>query len=273
MPSVNMHEIVGRYNLLFLTFDTLRYDAAVACLDAGLTPHLAALLPEGWQECHTPGTFTFAAHQAFFAGFLPTPARPGKHGRLLAARFAGSETTTADTYVLDAPDIISGLAQIGYRTICIGGVGFFNQQTPLGKVLPAFFQESYWEEAFGVTHPHSTKTQFRFAARLLSAVAPTQKVLLFINISAIHQPNCYYVEGATEDSLDTHQAALQYVDRQLPILTEALQQRGDTFCILCSDHGTAYGEDGYYGHRVAHPTVLTVPFATAIISNHGYQSH
>ena len=44
--------------------------------DAGRTPHLTRLLPRGWEERHSPGSFTYAAHQAFFAGFLPTPARP-----------------------------------------------------------------------------------------------------------------------------------------------------------------------------------------------------
>ena len=30
---------------------------------------------------------------------------------------------------------------------------------------------------------------------------------------------------------------------------------------MCSDHGTAYGEDGYWGHRLSHPVVWTVPYA------------
>jgi hypothetical protein len=265
MPDWNMQEIVGKHSLLFLTFDALRYDVAAYCHTHGLTPYLSAWLPQGWQECHSPGTFTFAAHQAFFAGFLPTPAQPGKHGRLLAALFAGSETTTANTYVFDTPDIISGFAGLGYRTICIGGVGFFNKKTPLGQVLPSFFQESYWEETFGVTHPQSPEAQFRFAAQLLQSMAPQQKFLLFINLSAIHQPNYFYAVGAQTDSWESHRAALQYIDSQLPLLQNALQQHGDTFCILCSDHGTAYGEDGYYGHRLSHPTVLTVPFATSLL--------
>ena len=61
------------------------------------------------------GTFTYAAHHAFFAGFLPTPTSPGPHPRLFAARFAGSETTTDQTAVFDAPDIVTGLSQRGYR--------------------------------------------------------------------------------------------------------------------------------------------------------------
>src|SRR5215468_2979106 len=99
LPSVGTHDI------LLLKLDTLRYDVTQECLRQGRTPNLAALLPGGtWEECHSPGNFTFAAHAAFFAGFLPTLARPGCHPRLFTVRFPGSETTTQHTCVLDAPD-------------------------------------------------------------------------------------------------------------------------------------------------------------------------
>jgi hypothetical protein len=35
--------------------------------------------------------------------------------------------------------------------------------------------------------------------------------------------------------------------------------------VACSDHGTAYGEDGYHGHRIAHETVWTVPYAELVL--------
>src|SRR5256885_3188320 len=126
--------LVGSHDILLITLDSLRYDVACAALEAGQTPTLAALLPGGrWEERRSPGSFTFAAHQAFFAGFLPTPGAPGPHPRLFAARFAGSETTAPTTCVFGAPEIVSGLAARGYHTLCIGGVGFFNKQTPLGS--------------------------------------------------------------------------------------------------------------------------------------------
>ncbi len=59
--------------------------------------------------------------------------------------------------------------------------------------------------------------------------------------------------------METHAAALRYVDGALPPLFAALRRRGPSLCIVCSDHGTAYGEDGFSGHRLAHPSVWTVP--------------
>ncbi len=259
--------LVGTHDVLFVTLDTLRYDVAVQVLRAGRTPHLAQVLPGGqWEERHSPGSFTYAAHHAFFAGFLPTPAAPGPHPRLFATRFPGSETTTAQTFVFDTPDIVSGFASIGYRTICIGGVGFFNKQSPLGSVLPGLFMESYWSSELGVTHPRSTENQVALTRNLLTQLSAYQRVFLFVNISAIHPPNHIFLQGATVDSLASHAAALSYVDAHLPPLFEAMRRRGPVLAILCSDHGTAYGENGFSGHRLAHPSVWTVPYAEFILS-------
>jgi hypothetical protein len=259
---LNARTLVGTHDILLMTLDTLRYDVARDTLAAGRTPNLAAVLPGGqWDMRHSPGSFTYAAHHAFFAGFLPTPSAPGPHPRLFAARFAGSETTSDTTFVFDAPDIVTGLAQVGYHTGCIGGVGFFNQQTPLSRVLPGLFAESYWETRLGVTDPRSTEHQVRLAVDILERISPDRRVFLFVNVSALHQPNCCYLPGATKDTIASQAAALAYVDGQLPPLFDALRRRGPTLTIICSDHGTAYGEDGYTGHRLAHPVVWTVPYA------------
>ena len=261
-----MNALVGTHDLLLLTLDTLRHDVAEETLAQGRTPHLAALLPGGrWEQRHSPASFTYAAHHAFFAGFLPTPAEPGRHPRLFAARFQGSETTGSGTCTFEEPDIVSGLAGRGYHTVCIGGVGFFNQLNPLGRVLPGLFAESHWSPELGVTDPRSTEHQVRLSVRILDGLPRERRVFLFLNVSALHQPNRGYLPGATEDSRDSHAAALAYVDSQLPPLFAALRRRGPSFGIVCSDHGTAYGEDGYSGHRLGHPVVWTVPYADFLL--------
>jgi hypothetical protein len=262
---LDVNRLIGTHDILLLTLDTLRLDVARDCLRAGRTPNLAALLPQGWEERHSPGNFTFAAHAAFFAGFLPTPARPGKHPRLFALRFPGSETTAETTCVLDAPDIVTGLAGLGYHTLCVGGVGFFNKLTPLGRVLPGLFAESHWRPHFGVTDPESTRNQVRFLCDRLSDLPAARRLFLFLNVSAIHQPNRFYLPGATSDTLLSHAAALEYVDRELPPLFDALRRRAPVLCVVCSDHGTAYGEDGHTGHRVGHPVVWDVPYAEFVL--------
>jgi hypothetical protein len=266
-PSMNpdMNEIVGRDDLLLLTLDTLRYDVAAELAAAGRTPHLARYLPGGaWEKRHAPGSFTYASHQAMFAGYLPTPAAPGPHPRLFAARFAGSETTASGTYVFDTPDLVSGLAAAGYHTACIGGTGFFNKRGALGGVLPGLFQESHWEPGFGVASPTSFEQQIACAEHLIARLPAERRLFLFVNVSALHQPNWFYEPGATAERGDTrasHAAALEYVDRHVERLFAAIRARRRCFAIVCADHGTAYGDDGYTGHRLGHEVVWTVPYA------------
>lgn len=260
-------DLVGTHDILLVTLDSLRYDVASAALAAGQTPTLSRLLPGGaWERRHAPGSFTYAAHQAIFAGFLPTPAAPGPHQRHFALSFEGSRTTGPDTAVFDAPDIVSGLAGRGYHTLCIGGVGFFNQRSALGRVLPSLFAESHWRPAFGVQARDSTAAQVGLAVERIAALPPERRLFLFINISATHPPTRPYRLGASRESPETQAAALAYADSALPPLFTALGRRAPTLCILCADHGTAFGEDGYHGHRLAHPTVWDVPYAEFLVN-------
>lgn len=263
--KIRANELIGNVDVLFITLDTLRFDVAEYAMANNLTPNLQRLIPLGWEQRHTPGSFTYAAHQAFFAGFLPTPVTQGPHGRLFAAQFAGSESTTDNTCVFETADIVTGLAGRGYHTICVGGVGFFNKQTPLGNVLPGLFAESFWTPALGVTDRQSTQNQVEVAINAIDRLPTDQRAFAFVNISAIHQPNHYYFDGTDEDSAQTQAAALAYVDSQLPPLFSRLQQRAPVLCIVCSDHGTAYGEDGYSGHRLGHPVVWDVPYAEFVL--------
>ncbi len=168
--------------------------------------------------------------------------------------------------MFDAADIVTGFSTRGYRTICIGGVGFFNKLNPLGCVLPALFDESHWSAALGVTDARSTEHQVDLALSRLSA-AEDQRVFMFINVSAIHQPNRIFASPEPDtDDVATMAAALRHVDREIPRLIAAMRDRAPLLVIMTSDHGTAYGEDGYHGHRCAHPVVWTVPYAECVLA-------
>ena len=258
-----MRSLIGSHDLLLVTLDTLRYDVAADLAAKGRTPQLARVLPGGgWQRRHTPASFTYAAHHAFFAGFLPTPVAPGRHERLYAAAFPGAETAGAETWVFDAADLPTALARVGYHTLCLGGVGFFNLRSPLGAVLPGLFAEAYWEPGFGVTSPTCLDAQLDRLAAVLPTVPADQPLFTFLNVAALHQPNRHYLPGAEADSSASHAAALEYVDGRISRLFSLVTARGrPVFAIVCSDHGTAYGEDGHTGHRIGHDVVWTVPYA------------
>ncbi|MFY1650902.1 STM4013/SEN3800 family hydrolase [Solwaraspora sp. WMMB762] len=263
-----MKDLIGSHDLLFVTLDTLRYDVAAELLAAGRTPQLARALPNRqWQRRHSPASFTYAAHQAFFTGFLPTPAEPGSHPRMFAAAFPGSATTDEHTWVFDAPDLVTALRKEGYHTVCVGGVGFFNRSSPLGATLPGLFAEAHWEPAFGVTAPGCFEAQLDRIAEVVPAVPTDQPLFLFVNVAAMHQPNRHYLPGTERDNRDSHAAALEYVDRHIGRLFAMASSRGrPCLTIICADHGTAYGEDGHSGHRVGHEVVWTVPYANFVIA-------
>ena len=271
MSDIDANASLGVHDVLFMTIDTLRYDVAAKAVELGETPHLAALLPGGaWEKRHSPSSFTYGAHASFFAGFLPTPAMPraaGRyaHERLFAARFPGSETTSSRTLLFDTADIVSGFAGHGYQTICIGGTGFFNKRSPLGSVLPDLFHESWWNPSLGVGSRASAANQIDLAVTRIAAQGDDRRVFVFVNVAACHSPHHFHVPGAIHDSPDTQRAALADFDRHLPRLLQAMQRRAPVLTVICSDHGSAFGEDGYRGHRIGHSSVWDVPYMQTVL--------
>ena len=252
-------------DFFLLTLDALRFDVARDSFTRGDLPNFASILPHGFEARHTPASFTFPAHQAFFAGFFPTPAAPGRHVRPMALRGAGSKTLGRETLLLRGPDLVTALREAGYFAICIGGTTFYNPASPLGRVLPGLFDESHWAKQMGVGSRHASRLQLGLATRRLADIATDQRVFLFLNLAATHPPTTIFVPGASEESPATQAAALRDLDRHLPPLLEAMRARGGAVGIVCSDHGTCFGDDGFTGHRLAHPAVWTVPYAETII--------
>ena len=69
------------------------------------------------------------------------------------------------------------------------------------------------------------------------------------------------VAHAGEPALGSHDF-VELLLELLPVLFGLVTSRGrPCHVIMCSDHGTAYGEDGHTGHRFAHEVVWTVPYA------------
>lgn len=256
-----MVEIVGSgAGILFVTLDSLRYDVAVAAYDEGTTPHLARVLPKGgWERRQTPGSFTLPAHMAYFSGFLPKLPQPIQPPRLWECRPPALKTVDPRTFVFDAPNLLTGLGQYGYRTVCVGGVTYFSRETPLGCVLPNMFDVDHWRAEFCSPEPDSTRQQVNLALEIAASHA-WQRLFLFVNVSATHVPHGHYV-GQDFDTTTSQKAALAYADPHLGRLVTTLTARRPWLIIMCADHGDAYGEGGYYGRGIAHPAVMNVPFA------------
>ncbi len=261
-PSVDMNQVVGSSDILFVCLDTLRYDVAVEEEEAGTTPVLNAY--GRWEKCQAPGNFTLPSHHAMFAGFLPSrfDAKSVADRELLffPASIGLGKKGPKGAYSFSGATIMEGLEQEGYETWCVGGVAFFDKRTDLGRVFPGYFQKSFWRPSFACPVKDSTKNQVDFILRKIEH-AEAEHIFLYLNVDAIHYPNYFYLEGASSDSLASHGAALRYVDGELGQLFAGWKERrGSTFVICCSDHGTCYGEDGCQFHGINHPVVNTVPY-------------
>lgn len=261
--SVNMKQVVGTADILFICLDALRYDAAVQEEEAGTTPVLNRYGP--WRKCQAPGTFTYPSHHAMFAGFLPCGydiRNQAERELLFYPTAIGLRRKVPEgAYGFSGGTIMEGLAKDGYDTWCVGGVSFFDNRSDLGKVFPGYFQKSFWNPSFGCRVRESTKNQVDFILKKMESADRERHIFLYLNVDAIHYPNYFYLEGASRDSLASHAAALKYVDGELGRLFDGWEERrGRTFVICCSDHGTCYGEDGCQFHGICHPAVNVVPY-------------
>ncbi len=262
-PSVDMNQVVGSCDILFICLDTLRYDVAVQEEKAGSTPVLNRY--GLWEKCQAPGNFTYPSHHAMFAGFLPCrydAKNLADREMLFFPKAIGlGKKTPEGAYGFSGSTIMEGLAKDGYDTWCVGGVSFFDKRSDIGKVFPGFFKKSYWNPSFGCPIKDSTKNQVDFILKKMKAAEKETHIFLYLNVDAIHYPNYFYLDGASHDDMASHAAALRYVDGELGRLFDGWKERrGDTFVICCSDHGTCYGEDGCQFHGIRHPAVDTIPY-------------
>ncbi|MCD8178896.1 MAG: STM4013/SEN3800 family hydrolase [Tannerellaceae bacterium] len=268
MDQINMNEVVGKQDILMLCFDTLRYDICKEEEKKGTIPVLNSY-GGPFEKRHAPGTFTYPSHFAIFAGFFPSPAEPEqvreRHSLFFPERAGTGRIAHGGSYSYREATFVESLANRGYETICIGGVHFFSKRNAIGKVFPSYFKKSYWRTSFGCTEKDSAEKQIDHAIRLIEKYPATQRLFMYINFSAIHYPNFFYVEGKKEDDPESHAAAFRYVDRLLPRLFEAFRKRSQTLVIALSDHGTCYGEEGYRNHGIAHEVVYTVPYKHFIL--------
>ncbi|MET7989062.1 STM4013/SEN3800 family hydrolase [Streptomyces sp. NPDC005281] len=242
-------------DIFFVTLDSLRHDVAHRDLQEGRTPRLAGLLPGGqWQRQQTPGTFTLPVQWRSCPASCPNP--PGPPVGVPPTAF---KKVPPETFVFDAPNLLDGLALHGYRTVCVGGVTYFSQETPLGSVLPAMFHEAHWQPEFCSPEPDSTRHQTDQALALADHYDG--------HISATHVPHGHYLGNSTDNGA-SQAAALAYTDAHLGRLLDGLSAHGQWLVIMCADHGDAYGDDGFYGRGIAHPAVWNVPFAAWCTTDH-----
>jgi len=244
------------HNFAIITLDSLRYDVSVS-VDI---PKMRRWFEKygthpDFVKTYAPGTYTLPSHISMFvAGIFPENRTLGGYYN----RYSQSMIRTTSVEVkgkrnginFDSRNIIEGFAAAGFRTIGIGGVGWFDNSTPAAKYLTNMFSEFHYNQSFHESNPKSIQNQVELFRRIYN---PQQKTLLFLNISSTHHPYC----GFSED-MNGQRAALEFIDPYVDQVMETLAAGKPLFSIVCADHGEVFGLGGK-GHGFYHPKVMEVP--------------
>jgi len=290
-------------NLLFITLDSLRLDAA----QSAALPSLGSL--EGPVACYTHGNFTLPAHFAFFTGFLPLPLDAdhrflgGTYSRLF--RPASSRPAPGEVAIsFDATTIISSFAAAGARVIGMGGVPYFdprNSQISFAPDFPEFHYVGYSANSdYGNGRTFAEAAHHSSIARLRDWLAagpvdPRRQHLIFVNEPSTHFPFVCPATSLTaaDDRLlvefdryvrlkrpvpdrlartllpwgiDRQRVILEWLDTMLGELFDMLAGlRRQTLVVICGDHGEAFGDENRVGHFLNLDAVLHVPLWAKII--------
>jgi membrane-anchored protein YejM (alkaline phosphatase superfamily) len=262
-------------NVVLITFDSCRFDS----MKRANTPNLDRLgeIYSAW----TPGTYTLPAHISFFTGIFPMvnediPYLNRFSKQLITMKKAGQAVDTAKsrrTISLPASshDMIYALKKAGYYTVGAGAATWFAKH-----ILTQNFHDFKFKQAMSATE------QCNFLLKNLATKSNKKPFFAFMNFIETHTPYMHYGSDRDEYAMqardfmsfppreDTymkestghklHQAQISAVEHLDKIMGEFLQLLPKkTFVIITADHGEAFGEDGFWGHGVYHPTVMNVP--------------
>lgn len=263
----NMNEVVGEKDILLLCFDSLRYDVAKTAEEENLTPNISKY--GKWQKYQAPGNFTYTSHHAIFAGFLPIPHNSKnffEDERLFFPKDLGlGRKGSPNSFIFEGASIPEGLAKVGYETICIGGVNFFNKRTEIGKVFPSMFNQSFWTPKFSPIVKDSLEHQVEFIEKKVQEYNTSKKLFMYVNITTTHYPTFFYVDGEKEDTIESQKSALAYTDQWIEKIMNIFEKRGGAFVIAFSDHGSTFGENGQIFHGINNEIVNTIPYMEFLI--------
>ena len=250
-------------NVLFITLDSCRYDT----FKSSHRPNISRVGP--LHKAFSPSYFTYGSHASMWMGFTPgvrrnEPLLNPKAGKLFRMSNAGFPGISDDTFKLQGSNIIQGFSSLGYTTIGTGSVGWFDPNTPTGRILGSPFDHFFYP---GDTF--SLNSQLAWIDDNLTTSTPA---FVFLNIGETHVP--YWHKGANWDpypspcvpfgssscsrrlSKKRQRACLEWVDQQLGALIDRFIHHT---IIVCADHGDCWGEDGLWEHGISHWATLTVP--------------
>ena len=252
------------FNFLTIVVDSCRWDtfqiAATKNIDAYFEVVRAGAM----------GTFTYPAHMAMFQGFFPTESgqRPiyNRFEKSVYRWFYKSRRPCLSE-IHGNGSIPKVLRDKGYRTIAVGGVGWFNKRTPMRLGFEKFIHEPDASIATSMFLEHLGKEPFygllNFGATHRPYIVPGMPP----ELKRIRSPKSgnNYRSEFNKRLLEKQIFCLRHTDGLLGKLFEWLgSNKLRTVVCFCADHGDCMGEDNCYGHGFSHPNIMTVPLGWTV---------
>ncbi len=232
-----------RGNVVLIQIDALRPDhLGFAGYHRPTTPHLDAFRKTAtwFEHAYTPGPTTRFAMASLLTGY---DVRRLPHHTTRANRFRMSKRAITVAERLDG----AGYDRTGYTISYVVqhnrgmGQGFTHWSPP--------WTVTQWRRAY---RSAATKTTDALLEYLKGRDGTRRPYLLFGHYRCTHSPYLKYDEfDYGDDPIDLYDSALNYCDREIGRLLDAVQARDDydrTAVILFSDHGELFGEHGMTGH-------------------------
>ena len=184
-PDLDMNQVVGTHDILMLCFDTLRYDVSKGGRrgrkNAGTEQSRRRMGKKDMRReisltrLILPSLPDFCLLRRNLIRYVAVS------GCFSPCKLVQDVFRLREVIRLQEATFVQSLANVGYETICIGGVNFFSKRNELGRVFPGYFTKSYWLPTFGCTAPDSTEKQIDFALKKLENY-PEDKRILCISI-------------------------------------------------------------------------------------------
>lgn len=216
--------------------------------------------PKGWYKVGAHGTYTLPAHISMFhAGMLPSindPTAPPLYNRNKLSLFKATLNWTRNKAALyptpEADNLIVGFQQLGYRTIGIGGVHWFDDRFQTSRALwTDYFKEFFWSPDFSEENPNGFENQIALSREVLTD-RDERPLFFFMNVASTHAP----YRGLPR-RVESQARCLEYIDLHLERLVSLLPK--PLHLVIVGDHGDCFGEEGMWGHGFYHPKVMEVP--------------
>lgn len=250
------------HNICIITLDSLRYDVAVNTA----TPNFKRIFDEtnagDWRKTYCQATYTLPSHISLFQGGIA----PSNHEEEdIYNRFKKSPFRMHMPWkefnrknvlynIPEAENMVKSFQTLGYRTLGIGGVGWFNNQVKTTNMWgERYFEEFHWQESFHEQDANSMENQLFYMDRRLTGFS--EKLFLFINVASTHYPFCKLGDHRERQ---TQELALAYVDDHIMRMIDMVPKPCHFF--IFGDHGECFeSEDGLQGHGFYHPKIMEVP--------------